>query len=76
MECKVYKRTETFRGSGSSLPPYQFVLKAGGKIFCSNLRYNTNLYCITEQADWQSAVVERTSGKLEGLGLILSWGKL
>ena len=74
MECKVYKKTKTFRGSGTSLPPYQFVLKAGGKTFFSNLRYNTNLYCITEQAEWQSAVVERTSGKLEGLGSILSLG--
>ena len=40
MECKVFKRTETFRGSGYSL-------KADGK----SKVYNTNLYCITEQAE-------------------------
>ena len=56
MEFKVYKRTETFRGPVSSLPLYQNVLIVGGKIFCSIYRYNTNLYCILEQAKCYSAV--------------------
>ena len=29
-----------------------YIFKAGGKIFCCNLRYNTNLYYIKEQAEW------------------------
>ena len=33
------------------------VFKADGKIFCSNLRYNTNLYCIKEQAECRSGKV-------------------
>ena len=56
MEFKAYKRIETFRGPVSSLPPYQYVLTAGGKIFCSNHWYNANLYCILEQAECYCAV--------------------
>ena len=39
MECKVYIRKETFCKYGSSLPPYQYVMKSPVVI----LGYNTNL---------------------------------
>ena len=43
-------------------------------IFFSNFKYDTN--CMFEQAELHGAVVERSSGMLEGPGSILTWSKL
>ena len=46
MECTVYKRMETFCGVHLYLSAI-----AGCIVFCSNVRYNSNLYCTTEEVD-------------------------
>ena len=43
-------------------------------IFYSNFKYDTN--CMFDQAELHGAVVERSSGMLEGPGSILTWSKL
>ena len=49
-ECTVYiKRTETFRGSGSRVR-----IQSRWENILYYLRYNINLYCIKDQAEWRS----------------------
>ena len=68
MENKVYLKTETFRGPGSNLSPYQYVLIAKGNIFCSiNHTYNTILHKLR-------GIAQLVEHKIKARGSILSGG--
>ena len=76
MECKVYKRTKTFCGPGSSLPQYKYVLIAGGKILLVIIGILQTCTAYWNRLSGMTQLVEHTSGMLKDLDSILSSGIL